>query len=311
MDKYRVVSEYKTDKNVDRVRFFSKEYTLAALYHLDSGVKTGGLQVLSNENKLIMNYNTDYGILDIKEHNGHFYSTNSNSTFSCFDIETGNTNPSVKEVFNYKIPSKDDQNTCNTLDFHGANILLAMNDGQLHLYDIETSSLKYSKEAHTYGLWSCCFYDSNNYITGSEDSLMKMWDLRDHNSCIVNKTHTASVNTIQTSLKNEYHILTGSYDEHLRVIDIRKFGDVVESHKMFTIWDFKQVIWKGSHLLFTTCVYDGFKIIEYQTGKVDVTNGPDLHTSIVYGVDVKVGDKAVEVVSCSFYDNKVLFWEYI
>jgi WD40 repeat protein len=313
MENYTIISEYRTDKNVDRVKFISQDghkFILAACYHLENQIKTGSLHLLSTSNELLFTTSLNYGVLDIKQSGTLLYSTNSNSSFSTFEFKSDKH--TISETNNIIIESKDKQNTCNTLDLNKNLALLAMNDGYFHLYDLTSGTFTESKQAHSYGLWSCMFYDDNTFLTGSEDSLLKLWDLRDNSSCKVNKTHSASVNTIQKSLLNDYQLLTGSYDECLRVIDIRKFEDVVFKHKECTIWDFKQVVWDGKLHLFTTCVYDGFKVFELDGdfSGVNVIKGPGLHESIVYGVDVKEMEKDVLVLSCSFYDNRVLYWKY-
>jgi WD40 repeat protein len=313
MSVYNLLKQYKTEKNVDRVRFFEfngVRFTIAACYHLENNKKTGGLYVLDNSDySLVCKLDLDYGVLDIKEKDeGVFYTTNSDSSMSCFKFN-GNI---IEETMNIVIPSTDTQNTCNTLDICGNFILLGMNDGMHHIYNIERGEVTISQKGHDYGLWACMFYDECIYLTGSEDSLVKLWDTRHSMVTLVNKTHKASVNTIQQSLNDEYCLLTGSYDEYLRTLDIRKFDACLYETKLCTIWDFKQVNYKEKHLLFTTCVYDGFKIFENNSKEEtfsDLYKGPSEHTSIVYGVDVKVDIDKVLVTSCSFYDNMVLLWE--
>jgi diphthamide biosynthesis protein 7 len=113
---------------------------------------------------------------------------------------------------------------------------------------------------------------------------------------------------MQKSLKDENLIITGSYDEKLRTIDIRNMKELVNETRMNgSIWDFKQEMFKGEHLLFLTCVYDGFKIFDY--GKLKILREiNDLHDSIVYGVDTKRINDDILVTSCSFYDNLTNLW---
>jgi hypothetical protein len=76
-----------------------------------------------------------------------------------------------------------------------------------------------------------------------------------------------------------------------------------------SIWDFKQEKYNGEHLLFLTCVYDGFKIFNLDNMHI-VKDVKDLHSSIVYGVDTKIINEGILVTSCSFYDNLVNLWIY-
>ena len=66
---------------------------------------------------------------------------------------------------------------------------------------------------------------------------------------------------------------------------------------------------KGEHLLFLTCVYDGFKIFNYDSLSL-IKEINDLHNSIVYGVTTKIYSNEVLISSCSFYDNLVNLWIY-
>ncbi len=112
-------------------------------------------------------------------------------------------------------------------------------------------------------------------------------------------------------MKDDNLIITGSYDEKLRLIDIRNMKELVSEMRMDgSIWDFKQEIYKGEHLVFLTCVYDGFKIFNLDNNKI-AKDIKDLHSSIVYGVDTKIIEEGILITSCSFYDNLVNLWIYI
>ena len=163
------------EKNVDRTRFFKENLSIQACYHLENGTKTGIIYInqITPDLKfnLIQKQNYEYGILDIKFDNTNIYTSNSDSSFSILTH-------SLELTFNHKL-SNSENNSCNTLDKRDNLLLLAMNDGSHCLYDINNKNIVSSNKSHEYGLWSIYWYNETNYFTGSEDSLLKLWDTRE------------------------------------------------------------------------------------------------------------------------------------
>jgi hypothetical protein len=343
--RYEVLKEYKTDKNVDRIKFVYDEtgemFGMAACYELDKVTKQKNGSLIKHKIKLeegkfdieeIDKIEVPYGVLDYKYVNKYekipedlIFSANSNCSYSIFK----NT-PKLEEIKSIIIPSTDPDCTCNTLDTYNisnnSTLLLAMNDGFHHIYDINTSQSLTSIKSHEYGLWSILHLDSFNYLTGSEDSLLKLWDSRSNTSKAVgvNKHHTASVNCIQKDIlisKNENVIITGSYDENFTVIDIRNFDKVLHRQKLdCAIWDMSQRTHQGQNIILMASIYEGFNIFEYEADfslKSNLSikfgdtssNGYIMHNTIVYGVDTFTDKDDLYIASCSFYDNLVLYWK--
>jgi WD40 repeat protein len=176
------------DKNVDRVKFYKlneNNYHLSACYHLDknTGEKTGMLynhsfNLDNNEFELLGKFSYNYGILDfLFTKDAKVITANSDSSWSIFDL----SNPSIELIKNNKIEMTQKENTCNTVAISETNniVLGGMNSGEHHLWDISKDEYLYGLKSHEYGLWSSLFIDENSYLTGSEDSLMKLWDLRE------------------------------------------------------------------------------------------------------------------------------------
>jgi diphthamide biosynthesis protein 7 len=331
------LSKTNTQKNVDRVKFVhnpknkNEVNILAALYHLDreSRVKSGGFQLFSidstNHLSCIQDLLLEYGVLDMKFNKNTIFSSNSNSSFSIFEYEEDSSH--ISFLKNISIPQKvnNNENTCNTLDIscveYDQSILLSMNDGSFHLYSLEKDEFTSNHQAHEYGLWSCLILDQNTFLTGSEDSILKMWDKRtDLNKAVsVNKEHSASINCIYKYFASETEIITGSYDESLRIIDIRNLTSTIEKKKLnHSIWDINQQILKGKNYLLMSCIYEGFRIYEVQKGndlievmKMEISQDEDnKHGTIVYGVDCFQKEDCLNISSCSFYDNKILYWQF-
>lgn len=326
---YKTLSSYTTNKNIDRVRFINSTSNnsrslIAAGYHLDkeSQTKSGALykfDLINNETLSIKEeYLLPYGVLDFKfsSTNNFLYTSNSDNSLSTFYYEPEGSLQLIKQT---KISSSDSSTTCNTLDISwGDSILLASNDGLHHIYDCKTEKFLTSTQGHEYGLWSCLVLDDNLYLTGSEDSMMKMWDRRLEGAVAVNKSHQASVNCIHKDwIKSDTQIVTGSYDESLSVFDIRNIRQPLMRNKLgHSLWDIKQEMYKDNRLLLIPSIYEGFNIISLnqkleleKTLSIEVSQ-TNFHNSIVYGVDSFVSDKnELIIASCSFYDNLILTWK--
>jgi len=327
----------------------------------------------TNSKKILFNtisYELDYGILDLKYANSlnvpintsgdkesettteiKLFTANSDYSISIFSLnfeltDDAENSPPFIPLKKYKIHNEEYQynskETCNVLDIKtldsNCTIILAMNDGCHCVFDLIKEKPILIKKSHEYGLWSCMIKDKtgNIFFTGSEDSLLKMWDRRTYQKEIsVNRSHNASINCIQNFLNddNSNYIVTGSYDESLRIIDVRKFGDCLFQKKIdCSIWDINQTNFKSMASLFLMAnVYEGFNVFEFDKEKIisdpnnkeiknifsfplekeGILNHTLNHKTIVYGVDSThlSSDDELYVTSCSFYDNTVSFWK--
>jgi len=170
---------------------------ISACYHLDklTNTKSGGIyHSRINYNDANDSYSfdnsknfiaLDYGILEYKinEDKNLLFSANSNCTFSIFSInkDIENNNNPFELKFSNKIAENNNDNCCNFLElnkFHEEQVLIAMNDGSIFVFDLNKQENILQQKAHEYGIWSTFIIDKNTFLTGSEDSLLKMWDLR-------------------------------------------------------------------------------------------------------------------------------------
>lgn len=130
----------------------------------------------------------DYGILEYKinQDKNLLFTANSNCTFSVFSIDKNIESSKTPFEFkmNRKIAENENDNCCNFIElnkFNKEQVLLAMNDGSFNLFDLDKQENIFQKKAHDYGLWSSFIIDENTFLTGSEDSTLKMWDIRSKN----------------------------------------------------------------------------------------------------------------------------------
>jgi hypothetical protein len=202
------------NKNIDRSKFYKNPYneneiySISACYHLDkfSGKKSGGFfssQIINNEKsnnlKIKKEYNfheVNYGILEFKlnKEKNMIFTSNSDCSFSIFKINLNEKvyNNNDNERYNLSFELKKNQIICqeksneencgNFIEINNFNdnseILLTMNNGDFYLYDYENEKIVFEKNAHDYGIWSSLILEENTFLTGSEDSYMKMWDKR-------------------------------------------------------------------------------------------------------------------------------------
>ena len=116
-----------------------------------------------------------------------------------------------------------------------AKIAVSTQEGSILIYElsneIELTEIHTINQAHTMcnqpmPAWIVCFnpHETSTIISGGDDCLMKLWDLRQgYTPTHVNKTHNAGVTSAQWHPKNENENIfaTGSYDEYVRVWDNR------------------------------------------------------------------------------------------
>jgi len=111
------------------------------------------------------------------------FSANSNCTFSVFSIDKNieNSDSPFDIKMNQNLAENENNNCCNYIELNKYNkeqVLLSINDGGFNVYDLNKQESIFKQKAHEYGLWSSFIIDENTFLTGSEDSLLKMWDLR-------------------------------------------------------------------------------------------------------------------------------------
>ena len=129
--------------------------------------------------------------------------------------------------------------------------------------------------------------------------------------------------SITDSIKDENLLLTGSYDEHLRIWDKRKMIESIDSLKFEDgVWRLKWCKNQNSDKILVATMRDHFNIVEFDksTQKLKKINCYTQHydnfhknneendTDILcYGCDWSTSNV---VASCSFYDKQVHVWQY-
>ncbi|KAK7204717.1 WD40-repeat-containing domain protein [Myxozyma melibiosi] len=181
----------------------------------------------------------------------------------------------------------------------------------------------HGEQPHSLEAWISAFSaDGSVLYTGGDDCLFTANDLR--LGCQVwqdRRTHAAGVtsiltNTVQAVSFDEKTLWTGSYDDTIRVWDLRGArGKVVgETNLGGGVWRLVPRPGGGSREeVFACCMYDGGKVVVPGSGEdgeaVEVVRVvKEGHESMVYGADWTTDGSVV--ASCSFYDKQLNLWQY-
>ena len=346
--KYQIYDKFICEQNIDRIKFYQNEINnkkidlLSAGYHLNKETqeKTGGLFFfeINSDNKFIPlkeeNIILDYGILDLKisqKNNSNIFTANSDYSYTIFNLKENSKNKNNLYKPEEKKEKSKITNDILELDNSEQKIFSGTNDGNIYINDLnKNENILTIKSAHDYGIWSIKLLneDENIFLTGGEDAKIKLWDMRSPNNSkqVNDKSYQSSINYIDM-LKCDLSknvLITGSYDEKIIFFDIRNFPKELKTVKTeHSTWDIKQTNIKEKNLLFISSIYEGFNIWEIDMEKeydmnhilrLPLTKDKDLyHKTIVYGVDIKQNEKdinSVDILSCSFYDNLMMYWNY-
>jgi len=241
-----------------------------------------------------------------------------------YTLQDDNDRPTLLETSNLDI----DSSMCLSLDWSPLHPQLAIShsNGTLTIIDVGQSSpqVSDSTEAHSLETWITS-YDSWHptvLYTGADDCHFCAWDLRqglDNSPIFRNKkSHTMGVCSVQSNSQVEHCLITGSYDEKLRVWDMRMSGLPVVQMEMGLgggVWRLK---WHplDKRLVLAACMHHGFVVVRVEGDNMEVVEEYKGHESLAYGADWYQGTWKREksefrslAATCSFYDKALHVWE--
>lgn len=214
-------------------------------------------------------------------------------------------------------------------------ILCTSTDGSSAIVTVNNSngehSIQYIGETHDLECWTGEFGNNslleNCFFTGGDDSTIKLFDTRLSLETSIwsnNRVHEAGVVAIKSNNIDSFNvgnlntIITGSYDDHIRMLDLRMLGETIYPGKMPPLnaksQNLKGGVWRLTDTdvkdeLLVCCMYNGAKTIKF-----DYSNEKDPfaetnfvktgHDSMCYGGDFKNG----LIATCSFYDKSLQIW---
>ncbi|CAN1231207.1 Diphthine methyltransferase homolog [Linum perenne] len=203
-------------------------------------------------------------------------------------------------------------------------ISVGLSDGSVSVVSISESQLDVVQEwqAHDFEVWAASFdiHQPHLVYTGSDDCKFSCWDIRDQPSNMVfqnSKVHKMGVCCISKSPGNPNTLLTGSYDEYLRLWDVRSISKPVNQVSACLgggVWRLKHHPFLPD-VIIAACMHNGFAIVKINEEGVEVLETYDKHESLAYGADWQRGgfheedsEKRAAVATCSFYDKLLRAW---
>lgn len=163
----------------------------------------------------------------------------------------------------------------------GSTALTSDNSGRLFLADLDTEVVTASWNAHKLPytgqgceVWTCSFLSSSLCVSGAEDATMCLWDLTSHTKVAQSKVFGSGV--VFTAPRGDNSILTGSYDEHVRLFDKRNLKSIVKEIKLpGGVWNIEQL---SDGRCICACMYGGWVILDddFNVIKKDEQSGSEL-----------------------------------
>lgn len=205
-------------------------------------------------------------------------------------------------------------------------------DGSLKLYQVAPDRVENISSwcAHTLEAWVSTWsrMDTSIVYSGGDDALFQAWDTRDASSqpsrmFLDRKTHQAGVCCITEIESYPHMVLTGSYDQHIRIWDWRNNARPICSSSCDTgggVWRIKPHP-KDSTLLLTACMYNGFFIYKIVENDIKLSKQEHLRAcnvvecehyphqqTLAYGAAWSHAESSHTIATCSFYDNLLHVW---
>ncbi|XP_059059171.1 diphthine methyltransferase isoform X1 [Achroia grisella] len=168
-------------------------------------------------------------------------------------------------------------------------------------------------KGHDFEAWITAFnyWSADTFYSGGDDCIFKVYDMRmPDNAIALNRRHEAGVTSIRSHVEVEHQLLTGSYDEKVRLWDARNLKQcVTETDVNGGVWRLKFHPYKPTSIL-AACMYGGFRILLLEEQAITVVCEYLGHDSIAYGADWQYSEDSL-VATCSFYDCKLHIGEII
>lgn len=215
---------------------------------------------------------------------------------------------------------------CLCLDWNplATSLAVGLSDGSVSIASLAESQLSVEQQwkAHEFELWAASFdiHQPNVVYTGSDDCKFSGWDLREASSMPAfrnSKIHKMGICCIVKSPNDPHFLLTGCYDERLRVWDVRSISKPVNETSVCLgggVWRVKYHPYVKD-LILAACMHNGFAVVKVNNQNSEVIETYNKHGSLAYGADwqkcrlEQEGKKESNVVAtCSFYDRLLRVW---
>ena len=188
--------------------------------------------------------------------------------------------------------------------------------------------------AHDLEAWAVAFSHPNCaavgdpgslLFSGADDAAFKGWDPRagiDRPVFVNRRGHEAGVTCVAPSPHDPHAVATGSYDDNVRLWDVRSTVRPVETCRVNCGGGAWRCRWHPTERRLACAAMGGGAVTvdwtgaeteggSFEGGELTVATAYDGHGSIAYGADWFRGRRGVGedvVVSCSFYDKGLHVW---
>ncbi|XP_068159758.1 diphthine methyltransferase [Drosophila tropicalis] len=196
---------------------------------------------------------------------------------------------------------------------NGIQLIVSDSRGNLNLLSYIQTGDNLSKvrswHAHEFEAWTCAFdrWTPHRVFSGGDDGLLRAYDLRTEQLAWTNKAHMAGVTCLLSHPRLEHNLITGSYDEQVRLFDTRQMKQsLAELNVEGGVWRLKPHP-ERDDLILTACMYKNFSLVGLKETNLTLLGTYEEHESICYGADwsPKLSDGLFHMATCSFYDHKL------
>lgn len=266
----------------------------------ETKLRTGSLDVYSEDLKLLTSTPTKSAILDVRFHDGSIYTAHSTGEVCIWTLESV-TPKLVKELV------VDQSALVLQIALQNTEMVATLSSGEVVYFDLNTVKEVWRSQTHSLEAWTCAFDLADNGIyTGGDDMLFAYHDKRMGMPIWKLRHHDAGVTSILLRSEHPSGLWTGGYDDQLRVVDLRTRRAVDNINLGGGVW---RLIPNGPDgKIIACCMYGGLRILKSATENdlaLPVVEGTlENHQSMVYGADWS-GSYGY---SCSFYDRLVQKW---
>lgn len=295
----------------------------------DGGTKHGSIDIYrQNPNLTLVNQVFTSAILDLKIKLNLVATCHSDGSVRLWDFNENEF--SLVKLQEFKVFEE----TATSINFSPyQNIIIATStDGSISSINMETGDLNLLNASHDLECWISAFGHlgelQNVLFTGGDDSKLIAHDLRTNDKIWATgmKHHEAGVVSILApsnnwNSSNSNHIWTGSYDDNLRILDLRVIdrenpslieGYIPKIHQQENlgggVWRLIPSPAPEDNRVLACCMYDGARIVEVQNDSFLVSKYfKEGHESMCYGGDW--GSNSKTITTCSFYDKVIQTWD--
>ncbi|ETN83820.1 WD domain, G-beta repeat protein [Necator americanus] len=159
--------------------------------------------------------------------------------------------------------------------------------GYAHMIDVDTETVISTWKAHSLPytdtgceVWTCSLNDTL-LCTGGEDGVLKVWDIR--SQTMVQRLNEFNAGVTFSNWKKDNVIITGSYDQHIRLFDMRKSKESLKAIETSGgVWHIEDYQNARQQYRVAACMYGGWTLLDenFDIIKADDKAGQEL----LYGV---------------------------